>query len=153
MKAAEAAANTASAGDPESVACRVCAGTRADGTVTTAGGLALAWGPVVPTGGIALPVRGTALAGTGRGAAPVDAALRGTLAAGLGLAAEDLDLLGLAAGVPAASTAATGLASVLPAASGRREAWERAARRLPGSSADLMTRAYVSVIRFSRSAN
>lgn len=122
MKAAEAAANTASAGDPASCACRACAGTRAAGTVTTAGGLAaLACG-----------------------------ALRDAPAAGLGLAAEDLDLLGLAAGVP---TAATGLDSVSSAASGRREAWERAARRLPGSSADLMPRAYVSVIRFSRSAN
>jgi hypothetical protein len=117
MKAAEAAANTASGGEPASAACRVCAGIRAEGTVTAAAGFATLTG------------------------------------LGLGLAAVDLDLLGLAAGVPAASTAATGLASASPAASGRRGAWEGAARRLPGSSADLMTRAYVSVIRFSRSAN
>jgi hypothetical protein len=66
----------------------------------------------------------------------------------LGLSAAPLGLLAVVLGVldfldfpPGASASAAGTA---PSAG--------VARRFSGSSADLMTRAYVSVIRFSRSA-
>jgi hypothetical protein len=73
-----------------------------------------------------------------------------------------LAVLGWLAGFLDASISVGGTSGVTPAASaasGRpgtvpdpRDVRDRVVRRFSGSSADLMIRAYVSVIRFSRSA-
>src|ERR1700677_4116219 len=173
-KAPTAAANVASALDPGSCGgeLRAWPGTRAAGTATLTGGTAVLAGvPMVLAGSVFLA--GSVLASSvlassvlaSSGACPVipgsGAAVTGWFADALGTLGA-LDLLGLATGVlgapigvtgkswttsatsgaPAASAAATGSAAP-PGRSGDRD---RVVCRSSGPSADLMTRAYVSVI-------
>jgi hypothetical protein len=130
MKAAAAAANVSSASDVTARAGATGAG--ATGTGAT----------------------GTGATGAGSGRTRADTAdVLGAAADFLGV----LDLLGFAVGfalgVPGARVG-TGVRSfAAPEASTAAPLRDRVLRLFPGSSADLITRAYVSVIRFSRSAN